>query len=363
MKQLLVRCGSVLVGLAFVGFLAAWAGLIPISASSGHWPITAWFLHFTMRQSVQTHTLGSQEPPPLDDPALVLKGAKHYATGCAPCHGAPGMPASKIAQQMTPHPPDLQTRVPEWEPDELFWIVKHGIKFTGMPAWPTQHRDDEVWAVVGFLRRLPQLTPDDYAEITEKPTGGARLRTLSEPVRSTVENCARCHGTEGTGIGSGAFPRLADQSRVYLEAALKAFAEGERHSGIMQPIAAGLSEEERRQIADYYARQPAPLPPPEERLPGSPQRGRQIARRGIPAKGVPSCVHCHGLTSPPRNPYYPKLAGQYADYLILQLELFKKGHRGGTPFAPIMHESVDRMTQEQIRDLAAYYAALRTENR
>jgi hypothetical protein len=58
---------------------------------------------------------------------------------------------------MTPHLPYLPPVIPARQPDELFYIVKHGIKFTGMPAWPAQQRDDERWAMVAFLRRLPDL--------------------------------------------------------------------------------------------------------------------------------------------------------------------------------------------------------------
>lgn len=83
-----------------------------------------------------------------------------------------------------------------------------------------------------------------------------------------------------------------------------------------------------------------------------------IANRGVPEMGVPSCADCHGPTEQPRNPLYPSLAGQYADYLVLQLELFKARHRGGTAFAPIMHHVVDRLDPDQMRDVAAYYSAL-----
>lgn len=353
------RCGAVLAGLVLLGLLYAWAGLVPVAASAGHWPITAWFLHFTLRQSVETQSLGLQPPPTLDDPANILKGANHFATGCAPCHGAPGSPGSVIPQHMTPHPPELRSQIPAWEPDELFWIVKHGIKFTGMPAWPSRHRDDEVWAMVSFLRRLPKMTPQEYRELTEADAGRQRLAELPGPLRDVLESCARCHGRDGLGRGLGAFPRLADQSRTYLEASLVAFAEGARHSGIMRPIAAALSAEQRTQIADYYARLSPPLPPPETPLPGSPEVGERIARYGIPDRGVPSCIHCHGPVTVPRNPFYPKLAGQYANYIVLQLELFKKGQRGGTPYASIMHENVDRMTRQQMEAVAAFYAALR----
>jgi len=91
------------------GLAVAWAGLIPVAASSGHWPVTAWFLHWTMGNTVRTQALGVPVPPgsDLDDPALVRRGAGHYESGCAPCHGTPGSPPSVVARRMTPAPPYL----------------------------------------------------------------------------------------------------------------------------------------------------------------------------------------------------------------------------------------------------------------
>src|SRR5262245_4431884 len=85
----------------------------------------------------------------LDDPAKLLIGVEHYAAHCAVCHGAPGVSRGDIARGLYPPPPDLAKTAPLYTPAELFWIVKHGIKMTGMPAW-SNHSDDELWATVGF---------------------------------------------------------------------------------------------------------------------------------------------------------------------------------------------------------------------
>jgi cytochrome c553 len=76
---------------------------------------------------------------------------------------------------------------------------------------------------------------------------------------------------------------------------------------------------------------------------------------------VPACAQCHGPGGGPRNPHYPVLAGQYAHYLIQQLELFKNGQRGGSPYAHLMREVAPRLTSEQIREVAQYYASLPLE--
>ncbi|HEX6210407.1 MAG TPA: c-type cytochrome, partial [Methylomirabilota bacterium] len=301
--------------------------------------------------------------PPLDDDALVLKGAGHYEGGCRPCHGAPGSPRPAIPMQMTPKPPDLASRAAAWKPRELFHIVKHGIKFTGMPAWPAARRDDEVWAVVAFLVRMPGLEPDAYrrlvrgeAAVVPAVAQLASPEAQQEIPPAVTRTCGRCHGAEGNGRGEGAFPRLAGQRPQYLLAALDAYARGDRFSGIMGPIAAALAPAERDEVAAYYATL-APQPGGHAADQAAAERGAALARDGIPGQRVPSCEDCHGFSTHPRNPSYPVLHGQHADYLELQLRLFAEGRRGGSPYARLMHSFAARLTPPQIRDLAEHYAA------
>ncbi len=97
MRRLLVY--AVLGGLA--AGLVVVSGIVPLGASDGHWAVTTWLLDFTKRRSVATHSLGIA-PPPLDDPAMVLKGAGHYDLGCRPCHGTPGRPLPAVPARMHP---------------------------------------------------------------------------------------------------------------------------------------------------------------------------------------------------------------------------------------------------------------------
>jgi cytochrome c553 len=141
---------------------------------------------------------------------------------------------------------------------------------------------------------------------------------------------------DGMGRGLGTFPILAGQRPTYLYASLLAFARGERHSGTMKPVAAGLSDRDMREMALYYANLlHRSSPTARADVAAAIERGREIAMRGIPSERVLACAACHGPGSRPRNPIYPDLAGQYPEYLALQLALFKKGIRGGTPYAHI----------------------------
>ena len=374
MKRWLLQIATLGILAGLCGFLVSLLGLVPIKASSGHWPITSWFLNFTMTRSVSTHTLGMKVPA-LDNPGMVLKGATHYETGCFPCHGNPTLQHPRIASHMTPHPPYLPPIVDQWEPQELFYIVKHGVKFTGMPAWPTQQRDDEVWAMVAFLQKFPELSEQEYRHMVdgESTMSESRLPSSSSgedaPIqelagrkllsRSVSDSCGRCHGVDGQGRQAGVAPKLAGQSPAYLEAALEAFTRDERHSGIMAPIAASLSHEETREIALFYSKlSPSQAMPNSSESELAIRRGAMIAQGGLPNARIPICAECHGPGDNPRNPAYPILAGQCAEYLVLQLELFAVDRRGGSEFAPLMHPVANRLTPEQRRDVALYYESL-----
>jgi cytochrome c553 len=363
LKTVLPLVAVVAVGAALVLV----GGLVPIKASSGHWSVTHQLLDFIKRRSVATHSLGTSAPR-LDDPVLVLHGAGTYDTSCRPCHGSPESTlAPMVPAAMTPPPPHLPTVIASYDRGELFFIVKHGIKFTGMPGWPTQERDDEVWAMVAFLLEMPKLDADAYRDLARggaAPSApGLPLPELAGAARAVTASCANCHSGGGPGRGLGAFPNIAGQKQEYLRRALDAYAAGRRPSGAMGPIAAALSEQERSALAHYYAT----LPPGtvSSSTPGSDaaaaarvQRGALIAEVGIAEQGVPSCRDCHGPGPHPRNPAYPNLHGQYANYLLAQLELFKSGVRGGSAYSEIMSHVAGRLTRQQMEDVTAYYASL-----
>jgi cytochrome c553 len=339
------------------------SGVMPVKASSGHWAITARLLDFAKVRSVATHSLGIQSPP-LDDEALLLRGAGHYESGCYPCHGRPGAGVPPVMAAMTPDPPELMGTLSRYTPEQLFSIVKHGIKFTGMPAWPVQQRDDEVWAVVSFLRRMPALDATEYRRLAygERgilPDAAPSVPTIGvqPPPRAVRDVCWRCHGVDGLGRGPGAFPSLAGQRAEYLHASLRAFADRRRFSGIMSPVAASLSDQAMREAAEYYAA----LPPREAERSGDSstiERGALVAARGIPDKDIPACAECHGPTDAPKNPMYPRLAAQHPRYLTSQLDLLKARRRGGSPNVALMHAFVDRLSPAHIRDVTVYYGSI-----
>jgi mono/diheme cytochrome c family protein len=107
--------------------------------------------------------------PPLDDPALAARGLSLYRMHCVQCHGAPGVAPEAFALGLTPSPENLTHVARVRKPAEMFQAVKYGLKMTGMPAWEFRMPDQDLWAVVAFLQRLPGLSPKQYAALPESP--------------------------------------------------------------------------------------------------------------------------------------------------------------------------------------------------
>lgn len=149
---------------AIVGF--AFSGIYDVSASSSHSSVVTWLLSTTSHASIERQAKDI-EVPNLDDDALALAGVNDFNGMCAGCHGAPGQTPEAMGQGLNPPPPDLAESAAEMSPAELFWVTKHGIKMTGMPAWGATHNDDAIWPVVAFMTKLPELDASSYQDLLE----------------------------------------------------------------------------------------------------------------------------------------------------------------------------------------------------
>ncbi|WP_111497055.1 MULTISPECIES: c-type cytochrome [Marinobacter] len=151
----------VLSGLAFV-----YSGVYNVTATEAHGPIGQWALHTTMRQSVASRAVDIEVPADLSDEAMIRQGARAYDQLCAACHLKPGQDSSLIRTGLNPTPPDL-TQAGDWTPEEQFWIIKNGIRMTGMPAWGETHDDADLWELTAFVRHLPSLSEPQYAALLQ----------------------------------------------------------------------------------------------------------------------------------------------------------------------------------------------------
>ncbi len=175
---------------------------------------------------------------------------------------------------------------------------------------------------------------------------------------ATLTPCFTCHGLDGVGDGTGAFPRLADQAAFYLYKQLLDYASNARPNPIMTPIARQLSEQQMEDVAAYYATRKAPYRPPPEADPLILVWGRRIAEEGLPAAGVQACVFCHGPQGAGIPPSFPYLAGQYAPYTVLQLRLWQQGGRHNDPLN-VMRDIAVRLEDRDIEALALYFERAR----
>ena len=153
----------VLLGVAAVGI---YAGLYNIAADVPHTRPVSWLFETVRDRSVATRARDIVVPNDLDDANRISKGAGQYAEMCSGCHLAPGMKRTEISRGLYPRAPELRRKT-DLTPAEQFWIVKHGIKMTGMPAWGVTHDDELLWDVVAFVQKLPELTPEQYQTLVK----------------------------------------------------------------------------------------------------------------------------------------------------------------------------------------------------
>jgi mono/diheme cytochrome c family protein len=154
--------------LVIVGFfIFIYMGKYNIAATKPHTKFTEFILNTATEQSIKEHAVGITVPS-LDRESMIKTGFDHYNEMCVGCHGAPGVKPFETAKGLYPQPPDLADAVDELSPQELYWITKNGIKMTGMPAFGPTHSEEELWSIVAFLRRLPELTAEQYKVMVEK---------------------------------------------------------------------------------------------------------------------------------------------------------------------------------------------------
>lgn len=157
----------VLLALGAGGFI--WSGVYNVAADDPHWPLTNWMMVTVRERSFAARTTGI-DVPDLTGEALIRAGAGNYDAMCADCHLEPGEDGSELSVGLYPAPPNFP-RDGVGNPAETFWVIKHGIKMSGMPAWGKSMDDKAIWGMTAFLQQLPQMSKDQYHELVESSGG------------------------------------------------------------------------------------------------------------------------------------------------------------------------------------------------
>ena len=160
------------------------SGLFNAAASRPHTKFTEWITHETMIHSVRRHAAGIAAPATITRQD-VLAGFCTYETHCVACHGASSIAREQWVGGMEPSPPYLLDTTSRWTAPQLFWIVKNGIKMTGMPSWRDSMGDGQIWDVVGFLEAIRRLPPQTYLKWRSRSMCGAFKGPWPPPEKSS----------------------------------------------------------------------------------------------------------------------------------------------------------------------------------
>jgi len=173
-RPLAFLVGAVLIGV-IMSAVYIYAGWYDIGADRPHWNFTVSIIE-TLREHSIERRAAEIKVPDLTDQQMILKGAGQYAAMCTQCHLAPGNSSSEIRPGLYPRPPDLsKVRI---DPRVAFWVTKHGIKMSAMPAWGTGHDDATIWSIVAFVSKLPDLSPQAYREIVDKAPPDEEMESM-----------------------------------------------------------------------------------------------------------------------------------------------------------------------------------------
>ena len=165
-----------------------YSGIYDVSASRPHTALVKWVMSTTMRASVERRAKVI-EAPDLKKEELVLAGVKDFEAMCVACHGAPDKRPDAMGQGLNPPAPDLKKSAQHLSAAELFWVVKNGIKMTGMPAWGATHEDAALWPVVALLTKLPKLNAAAYEDLLTRAEGmGHHATDMPEADYSRQQN-------------------------------------------------------------------------------------------------------------------------------------------------------------------------------
>lgn len=152
--------------LAMAGGIAViYTGAYPVGADEEHWSLTHRLLETARERSVMRAARSVDVRLPRLEEGALLSAVAGFEDMCAGCHAPPGQSPSALARGLNPPAPDLAIAARERTASELYWVTRHGLRMTGMPAWGVTHSDDELWLLVALILRFPELGEGEYARL------------------------------------------------------------------------------------------------------------------------------------------------------------------------------------------------------
>lgn len=145
---------------AFAGIFV-YGGIYNIGADAPHSTLVYNTLDTLRERAIANHSRNIKAPPDFNDPERIAAGAGLYNEMCTGCHLGPGVEKSEMSQGLYPPAPELAHGT-NHTPEQMFWIIKHGVKLSAMPAWGKTHNDELIWDMVAFARQLPKMNAQQY---------------------------------------------------------------------------------------------------------------------------------------------------------------------------------------------------------
>jgi mono/diheme cytochrome c family protein len=202
-RKLVVKIALLAIAMCIIaeiagGVLFMASGTYNIAADQPHLAPVRWLLQAGRTRSVQFRSRGIHVPN-LRDPLLLREGIVLYRKNCQPCHGGPGAANEQIGRGIDPKPPSLVIASNNWTDSDLFWIVAHGLKLSGMPGFAPRLSQTDLWAIVAFLRRMVLLSPADYRRLITAADQGVDPESMSWPSDDYGFPQLKAHGNSDRG--------------------------------------------------------------------------------------------------------------------------------------------------------------------
>lgn len=205
MKRTIKTLSATGVVTAIVGAGVVYFGVFNVGADDPHSDPVYTLLSTARDRSIEVRSRDIKVPD-LTDEGLIRAGAGNYNAMCIGCHLAPGLAQTELSKSLYPAPPNLSKLGVDGNPAAAFWIIKHGIKSTGMPAWGRSMADPYIWGMVAFLQQLPAMNAEQYRTLAASSGGhqhgGGETRMHNHEGQHNGENeASSSHHRDASGVG------------------------------------------------------------------------------------------------------------------------------------------------------------------